>query len=1161
MLPTSYYFIAAFGMVSYLILTWFLVDLLKLPYSTVWIARIVLSALGLLVGGLILWWKAKRGVAARDGGATPLPAASEEMDPLFRDAEARLAASTLGHDAKVGTLPVILGIGDSGSAKTSTFVNCGAEPELIGGNVYQEGYIIPTRSVNLWFARNAVMVEAGGQVFSDGSRWNALLQRLRAARLHSLFSRKPQAPRSAVVFFDAESFLKPGAQENATVVARRLNARLGEISRTLGVQLPVYVIFTRCDRIPFFAEFVGNFSEDEARQVVGATVPMAFNARVGVYAEEEIRRLTSAFHDIFLGLADQRPVQLARETNAARLPGVYEFPREFRKIRALAVQFMVDLCRPSQLQTSPYLRGFYFSGVRPVEVREVVQAPRLQEGSSRSSGATGIFALHGDKGEVAEQPRQSVQSRRVPQWVFLSRLFNEVILRDQAAFQASAQGVGKDNARRLILAAAAGLALVLGIGWTTSYFANRNLQKQVSEAVAGIGSFSGGGQDLAPLDALKRLDSLRENAELLSRYNREGAPWSLRWGLYTGDDLLPTVRRLYFSRFNQLMFGATQADLLDHLKKLPSSPGPSDEYSVTYDTLKAYLITTSHHEKSTKLFLSPLLLKRWSGQRTVDPDRRLLAQKQFDFYSEELKFANPFSSENDTLAIERARKFLAQFAATERIYQFMLAEASRRNPAINYNRQFNGSAQVILNSKDVAGAFTKDGWVFMQDAIKNFERFFAGEEWVLGAQTSAALDRAKIEPELLARYQADFTGNWREYLKNSTVLRYASVEDAARKLGMMSNNTSYLLALFCLASVHTSAATNGDIKSAFQPVQYVTPPACPDRYIEAANQNYMNSLVALHSSLEQVVRSKNPNDPSVNATLQEASRAKTAARQVAQSFRIDKEGHVEQMVQKLMEDPITYVEALLGRLGPAQINVEARRFCVDFQGMVNKYPFNTASQNDASLEEINAVFKPGSGSLWMFYEQTLKNHLVRQGSQFVSGGNDSSIRMTPQFLRFFNRAVAFSDALYRSGGSQDPQLSYTLKALPAEGIQGLTLTLDGQTLKSTGAGGQQASFQWPALRTREARLAGSLGGTDLGFLSYNGLWAVFRFFGDADRWQASGSGYNFEWVPRQGQSGQPMTLSTGKPLTVRYFLDMGTTAPIFQKNYLSGFQCVSQAAQ
>ena len=52
----------------------------------------------------------------------------------------------------------------------------------------------------------------------------------------------------------------------------------------------------------------------------------------------------------------------------AKLPGIYEFPREFRKLRTLLVQLAVDLCRPSQLRTGPFFRGFYFTGVRPVTI-------------------------------------------------------------------------------------------------------------------------------------------------------------------------------------------------------------------------------------------------------------------------------------------------------------------------------------------------------------------------------------------------------------------------------------------------------------------------------------------------------------------------------------------------------------------------------------------------------------------------------------------------------------------------------------------------------------------------------------------------------------------------------------------------------------------------
>jgi type VI secretion system protein ImpL len=1160
-MPVTYYFIAAFGLVSYMALTWVIVDVLKLPSQYVTTVRILSGAVGLLFAGLFLWWKGKRGGGGAQAGAAALPSEADDMSPLFRDAELRLAASPLGSDARISTLPVIFGLGEANSAKTSTFVNCGAEPELIGGHVYQEGYIVPTRAVNVWFARNAVMLEAGGRLLEDGNRWNALLQRLKPKRLRSLFTQKKQAPRSAIVYFDVETLMKPGAQESATLVARKLNARLGEVSRALGIQLPVYVIFTRCDRMPFFQEFVGNFSEEEARQVVGVTVPMAFNARVGVYAEEETRRLTAVFNDLFLGLADQRPVQLAREVNSQKLPGVYEFPREFRKIRALAVQFLIDLCRPSQLQTSPYLRGFYFSGVRPVEVREVVQAPRLQQAPSRGAGATGIFALQPDPSAAAPAAPQSVQVRRIPQWVFLSRLFNDVILRDQIAFQASASGVGADNARRWLLGGGCLLALILGGLWTNSYFNNRGLQKQVNEAVVGIGSTSGESPELPPVEALRRLESLRQSVELLSRYNREGAPWSLRYGLYTGDALLPTVRRLYFSRFNQLLFGATQAGLLDFMRKVPSTPGPNDDYGYAYDTLKGYLITTYEYKRSTKLFLSPLLMNRWAGRRKVDPDRLALAQKQFDFYSEELKYDNPFSKESDSAAIERTRRYLAQFAATERIYLALLATANQKFPPVNYNKQFQGSGQVIVNNKDIGGAFSKEGWPFMQEAIKNFEKYFAGEEWVLGPQTSAALDHAKIEPILLARYKADYIGNWRDYLKNSTVLRYGSVEDASRKLGLMSNNNSFLLALFCLASENISKASEEGVKNAFQPVSFVTPPGCLDRYIGGSNQNYMNALVALQSSLDAVVRARNPNDPSVNATLQLASSAKISVRQLAQNFRIDKENHIDQQSEKILMDPITYIEGLLGRLAPAQINGEARRFCQDFQGVVNKYPFNTSSQIDATLDEINRVFKPGSGTLWVFYDQNLKTYLIKQGSQYAPNTADATIRVTPAFVSFFNRAASFSDALYRTNPQGDPLVNYSMRAVASEGIQSLTLTLEGQTLKSNAAGGQQANFQWPGQRAHEARMAGSLGGPEFGLLTYNGLWAVFRFFGDADRWQPAGAGFNFEWVPRQGQSNQPMTLSSGKPLTVRYFLEMGTQEPIFRKNYLAGFNCVSQAAQ
>src|SRR5262249_11553941 len=143
----------------------------------------------------------------------------------------------------------------------------------------------------------------------------------------------------------------------------------------------------------------------------------------------------------------------------------------------------------------------------------------------------------------------------------------------------------------------------------------------------------------------------------------------------------------------------TQNAILEDLRTLPAVPGP--EYAPSYDLLKAYLITTSNHDRSTPAFLRPVLLKYWSGGATIDAERKALAELQFDFYSSELKETNPFSEDNDQAAIEKARRYLAQFAGVERVYAVMASEAAKNGSPINFNRQFPGSATAIVETHEV----------------------------------------------------------------------------------------------------------------------------------------------------------------------------------------------------------------------------------------------------------------------------------------------------------------------------------------------------------------------------------------------------------------------------------------------------------------------------
>ena len=70
------------------------------------------------------------------------------------------------------------------------------------------------------------------------------------------------------------------------------------------------------DRVPFFAEFVRNLTNDEAGQILGVTLPMTGRRSEGAYAEQEMARLNGEFERLFRSVADARPEYLPREQDA-----------------------------------------------------------------------------------------------------------------------------------------------------------------------------------------------------------------------------------------------------------------------------------------------------------------------------------------------------------------------------------------------------------------------------------------------------------------------------------------------------------------------------------------------------------------------------------------------------------------------------------------------------------------------------------------------------------------------------------------------------------------------------------------------------------------------------------------------------------------------------
>ncbi|HEY3974383.1 MAG TPA: ImcF-related family protein [Candidatus Sulfotelmatobacter sp.] len=1120
------YVITTLVLLVYLVVVWLLGRYMPLHGpADVWILRGVLALLG-IIGAAVAYFfvykvnKAKEGSedgsAAQSGGA-------EDIDGLVREAVRRLKHSTLGRGTNLGSLPLVFVLGDAGSTKTTVLIHSALDPELLAGQVYRDNEVLATSTANIWYTRQAIFVDPAGGMMAQADRWRRLVRLLQPGRFSAAIGKRAQAPRAAVVCFDCESFLQPGASESAVSAARRLSVRLQEVSQLLGISFPVYVLFTKVDRIAFFADFVRGMSKDEASEVLGTTLPLR-SLSAGVYADEETRRLTKAFDEIFYSLAERRIVLLQRENEGDKLPGIYEFPRELRKLRTLLVQFLVDLARPSQLGTNPFLRGFYFTGVRPVVVDDVVAAPEVPVEAAdpgySGAGATQIFRGVGAQLQVAPVAVRTGGSRRVPQWVFLTSLFNEVLVKDRVALATSGSSSRVNLLRRIALGAAVLIALICLTGFAVSFFRNRALETSVQDAVADLSTVKAVTTQPASLDDLRKLDNLRSELADLTDYKENGAPLSLRWGLYEGDQIYPDARHVYFERFRQLLLAETQKRVIDNLQILSgkSATNASNEsYQKSYDELKAYLIMTDgtndhDYAKSTPNFLTPVLVSHWIADRDIEKERKDLATTQFNFYATELAKGNPYPTGNSSYLIGGVRAYLKQFTGIDRYYALLLASVSQKEQ--NFNEQFSDSNGIIASSQKVKGAFTRDGFASVQKYLADSGAYTGGDDWVLGP-ISKDMDQDILRQTLTDKYNQDFVNSWNAVLKNSSVLGYGSYVDADKKLSRLSGVTSPLLELLYFISHNTDPASP-DIKKPFDPVATVEPPGpsdkLPDHYILPSNKDYIDALGNLQVTIHALAQGTGAPDP---VELGKVNDAVTAAYQavgkVIDVVKADHQYGNEKQVRALLEEPIKSVEALMSRAPGDVANGSAKGYCMAFAGVEHKYPFDPASLQDAKVDDLNSLFAP-TGEAWKKLNDDVKQFVIKNGSRYEVNPQ-AKVKPTRAFLEFLNKVEALSETLY-SSGSPPAHFSYMLKQMPSH-LEGVVLKIGQVTLEGKDA---QRQFEWTGA-AEEVSVSPKSG--EISYVTENGPWAVFRFVARANRLPSG----TLEWVVEN--NGKPSTIPGG----------------------------------
>ena len=297
-----------------------------------------------------------------------------------------------------------------------------------------------------------------------------------------------------VGFCEVTDFTGSSNPERLDQAARAWHERLRAIGEVFGSEFPVYQVVTKCDTISFFSDYFKRLPEVEANQVFGCTLPYrgAADSQPGtVFAEAEGKRLTKSFNPLYYALAGRRLTHLAHEPDPARRPQIYEFPREFKRLRSPLVEFLNGLSRPDPLHPGPLLARLLFDRSPRSGSSAMADPARTRPDwapANLASDATQMF--RGDAtqifrgGDAAKTQLMVGRGGLTRRWIFVADLFHSVILADRPARAVVPAEPKLELYRMIAVGLACGVCALLCFAFLWSWTGNRELLNALPAADA-----------------------------------------------------------------------------------------------------------------------------------------------------------------------------------------------------------------------------------------------------------------------------------------------------------------------------------------------------------------------------------------------------------------------------------------------------------------------------------------------------------------------------------------------------------------------------------------------------------------------------------------------------------------------------------------------------
>lgn len=1001
--------------------------------------------------------------------APDTPDAAAEIGSKFQDILATLARSRLGKRRFLRDMPWYVIIGPPGTGKTTALRQSGLNfPIALDDDLKGVG---GTRNCDWFFTETAVLVDTAGRYTDqssepqrDAAEWAGFLDLLRKHRGR-------RALNGVIVALSLDELLGP--EDALRRHAREIRKRLTEIGERLEMQLPVYLLLTKADRLPGFEAFFGALTSAQRAQVWGASLP--------VDAQPEPEAVSRELHSLTAMLEGRLDARLAEDADLPQRAAVFRFPAEFERLEP-RLRLLIDTAfGESRYEQAPWLRGFYLSSA-------------TQEGSPLDRMIAGMALGFGLA--AAPAPHRPMGERRA---FFLYDLFDKVIFGEA--------GLGLFDPRaeerrvwiwRGTAALAALLVALAGLGFLFTYMRQSGAVADQQRLLADLsGRLANAAARQAPTDPLDLPVALAAMAEIeAARTPVPGGP--LAWLGPSASAQMTGAARLARERGLRNLLEPRMVALLEAtMWRQIRDP------DFLLGGLKAYQMLTG---------LGPydrVWLAEWWQQAlpgfAAETPFPTEAARVWQMAALDRLAGDESRIPADPALVQAALQAICTVPLSVRAYRALMSEpeiaalpdwipAEKAGPLA-------GQVLVRLSGQTlrqgIPGAFTWQGFHGtvlplldpMAQAALHDRKVFAG-----GCGESADASAASLQADMLKLYQDDFINQWDGFLSDVRLAPIPDLATATANLKDLASPDSTLkrllnavvaetdltrapdpadspeinpgvikkvagkLGLGAAAKIGTKVAgtvgdragtpaplPGADIATHFAPLKSLVaevdgkPPLIADA--ETALGALSKELLAVQASPDpQAALLARGGLPQLTGDL----------RNVAASL----PAPVNAWLGVIAGDTISVTrEAIVAQLN-ARWRADVLEFCRT--ATAGRYPFVAGSAIDVTVADFQQLFGPG-GRIDKFTTDTLAPYVDSSRRPWRWRAD---LGLDPRRLAPFEQARAIRDALFPGGAG--PVMAFTLEARDLSPNAGrVVLNVDGQNLVYFNAATRPMPMTWP----------------------------------------------------------------------------------------------------